>query len=525
LYLDLIEDSRVLFLGNDAQIRSACQVEALVGNLAIRISRLLAKSTTQMNRLGHGYALDASSFSDSIHCTLWTPGTTTDSYELLNSDEFLKFVNQLSLGRHFQLDQKVKVQRDVYEPATPNIPEPARLLWRIYLRLQKLFARKSSENTVSIVSSYLGRGPELLLTLLLGQAPSLLELRPGQMETSPPFRDSVITALPDSLKESALLLMKLLTPWSLTEGFDVTLRRAHSLGFSTRPKVVFTSNSFDTDDEFKAHLVSAMPDVTYVVGQHGNDYGVSKSEELCPELRSSDFFLTWGWRRNEGNIIQFGQIKPKIRCQVSRRIKGVTLFLRHDSPQYFYQADMFEPNEHYYNSVVKLCASLSELEIVTHLRLHTSTSSCKKKFLKKAIEKMPFVSISGDRPSLRKLLASGMGIVFGYDSTGMLEMGTAGIPFFLFAPDGLGLVRREYRANYDSLRSAGLLSEEPAQAAQLIHTWISASRGERKAQREAIQTFTKGIAHSPKNKLLALRKILKDVGKGVLPSSVVDQFR
>jgi hypothetical protein len=76
-------------------------------------------------------------------------------------------------------------------------------------------------------------------------------------------------------------------------------------------------------------------------------------------------------------------------------------------------------------------------------------------------------------------------------------------------------VRQEFQTNYDSLRSAGLLSEDPAQAAQLISTWISASRGERKAQREAIRNFTKGIAHSPKNKLRALRKILKNADEYV----------
>jgi len=81
---------------------------------------------------------------------------------------------------------------------------------------------------------------------------------------------------------------------------------------------------------------------------------------------------------------------------------------------------------------------------------------------------------------MRKLLASGMGIVFGYDSTGMLEVGTAGILFFLFAPDGLGLVRQEYRANYDSLKAADLLSKDPHQATQLISDWLSASLVERK---------------------------------------------
>jgi hypothetical protein len=123
---------------------------------------------------------------------------------------------------------------------------------------------------------------------------------------------------------------------------------------------------------------------------------------------------------------------------------------------------------------------LNDLQITTHFRLHTFFFFIYEKFSGKGDLKMPFVAISGDRPSMRKLLASGMGIVFGYDSTGMLEVGTAGILFFLFAPDGLGLVRQEYRANYDSLKAADLLSKDPHQATQLISDWLSASLVERK---------------------------------------------
>ena len=180
-----------------------------------------------------------------------------------------------------------------------------------------------------------------------------------------------------------------------------------------------------------------------------------------------------------------------------------------DENDFLLQADMHELNRRYFIRVEQLCASLNDLQITTHLRLHTSTSSFTRNFLEKAVEKMPFVKISGDRPSMRKLLASGMGIVFGYDSTGMLEMGTAGIPFFLFAPDGLGLVRQEFQTNYDSLRSAGLLSEDPAQAAQLISEWITAPKQIRRMHTESLRHFTAGIAHYPKNKMWKLCRILR----------------
>jgi hypothetical protein len=43
-------------------------------------------------------------------------------------------------------------------------------------------------------------------------------------------------------------------------------------------------------------------------------------------------------------------------------------------------------------------------------------------------------------------------------------------------------------------------------------------------QREAIQDFTKGIAHSPKNKLRALRKILKNADEYVAHSKLAWQL-
>jgi putative transferase (TIGR04331 family) len=302
--------------------------------------------------------------------------------------------------------------------------------------------------------------------------------------------------------------MKILAPSSLSEGYGATLERAYSLGFAKNPSVIFTSNSFDTDDEFKVHLAEALPSAAYVVGQHGNNYGISKITEICPEQHASDLFLSWGWGGEADGIHAFGQIKPALKGRFPSNVRGVTLFLR-DEYDVFLQADMHELNRRYFESIRELCCHLNDLQITTHLRLHTSTSSFTRNFLEKAVEKMPFVKISGDRPSMRKLLASGMGIVFGYDSTGMLEMGTAGIPFFLFAPDGLGLVRQEYRANYDSLRSAGLLSEDPAQAAQLISEWITAPKKTRSMHAESLRLFTEGIAHYPKNKLWRLRKVLK----------------
>jgi putative transferase (TIGR04331 family) len=511
IYKDLIKDSRQLFSDEGSEPASGRKVEILAGNLALFIARRLARSTEQVRTLGDSHVVNPSTINQSLAVKLPTPLKTIDSYGILMSAELDRLIDHLTICQHFRIASTVTVRMtdDAEVSESGEIVEKRPILSRAYLLVQKLLAKKSSRNSISISATYIGRGKELMLGLLLGQAPSLLEVRPNIKPSQvSPLRDLLLVG-PLSTRDIALFLMKLLVPWGLKEDYSLTSERAYSLGFARNPSVIFTSNSYSGDDEFKTHLANAISTATYIVGQHGNGAGVTVRTKIIPELNASDLYLSWGWGECVAGVYPFGQIKPAVKGRLRKKLKGVTLFLRDDFDSYL-QADVCEPNSNYFKSIVNLCTALDDLEITTQLRLHSSTTEIRRQYLSEAIANMSFVSVAQNRPSISKLLASGMGIVFGYDSTGMLEMGTAGIPFFLFAPDGLRLVRQEFRPNYDYLRSAGLLSEEPYQAAQLIATWISVSREERKTQCEAIQNFTKGIAHGPKNKIRALRKILKN---------------
>jgi putative transferase (TIGR04331 family) len=510
IYRELIEDSREVFSTGSSEPASYREVEVLAGSLALSISQRLARSEQQIKILDDVYSFNDRTIEKSSTFNLETPKNISESCRLLASEEMSYLIDSLAVRRHFRLASKVLATNLSSDSVLQSDKSDGSqsLMYRGYLKIQKCLSESSSKNAISISASYLGRIQEIFLSLILGQTPSFLEVRPP-LESGYyfPVKRTVLLES-ESIRATALFLMKILAPSSLVEGYSATLKRSYSLGFAKNPSVIFTSNSFDTDDEFKVHLVEALPSAVYVVGQHGNNFGISKTTEICPEQNASDLFLSWGWGAKSDGVHPFGQIQSAVKGKFPSKVRGVTLLLR-DEYDSLLQADMHEINHRYFMSIEQICASLNDLQVTTHLRLHTSTSSSTKNFLEKAVEKMPFVKISGDRPSIRKLLASGMGIVFGYDSTGMLEMGTAGIPFFLFAPDGLGLVRQEFQTNYDSLRSAGLLSEDPAQAAQLISEWITAPRETRSMHTESLRHFTAGIAHYPKNKLWRLRKVLK----------------
>jgi len=301
--------------------------------------------------------------------------------------------------------------------------------------------------------------------------------------------------------------MKILMPTSLLEEFNQTLARAHLLGFPTKPSVIFTSNSYHSDDEFKVHLANSLPSATYIVGQHGNGYGVSSHEDIRPHQNVSNIFLSWGWHNRE--VKPFGQIKPRVKAKFPRHPKGVTIFLRHDSLNHLLQADMNSINRHYFRSVSQLCGHLNDLGILTNVRMHPSTSITARKSLIDDIKNLPLVRISNSRPSMKKILDSNMAIVFAYDSTGMLEMAASQIPFFCFVPDGIELVKEDFHENYDALRRAGLLNEDPRESAKMVATWLRASKSERKSQSEELKNFSKGIVFYPRNKIWHLSQLLR----------------
>ena len=87
-------------------------------------------------------------------------------------------------------------------------------------------------------------------------------------------------------------------PSCYLEGYRTLVEQAAALPWPAGPKFIFTSNSFDTDELFKAwtaaHVEKGVP---YVAGQHGNNYGthVWAGSEVWPERAATDRFITWGW--------------------------------------------------------------------------------------------------------------------------------------------------------------------------------------------------------------------------------------
>ena len=71
------------------------------------------------------------------------------------------------------------------------------------------------------------------------------------------------------------------------------------------PKFIFTmQSSFLYNEFFKFYASEYVTNKNskYIVAQHGSKYGSILSQKNTYEEKTSDKFLTWGWRYNKNNI-------------------------------------------------------------------------------------------------------------------------------------------------------------------------------------------------------------------------------
>lgn len=175
-----------------------------------------------------------------------------------------------------------------------------RLARQTFLSLLSLFSKDSD---AFILNSYLSRKKELKLQFLLGQLPQIWSSRRFDFscqydrELRERLTFTIAHKTDDFIRDIAFDLAFELMPMSFLEDFVHFNSFVRGLRLPKRPKFIFTSNNFDTDEVFKLWVAKQSGrGVRYIVGQHGNNYGTHRY--MCPSVEeiTPDKFLTWGWK-------------------------------------------------------------------------------------------------------------------------------------------------------------------------------------------------------------------------------------
>ena len=460
------------------------QARVLVGNMLFMVSGFVDRTILQLGRVSEKRAICLSRIEDDLPLAQ----TSSDSNDLIKSPKFQQLVQALlasSTGIELRNLTSIRQVKGQAQPTKKSF------LKFFYLAMSRLTAVFTKNNRFLIISSYLGRRREFLLNLRLRQLPLLSEIRDFSLGVSDcsgvEFRETRKLEISQVLD----LIVSMVVPCALRQPPKNVLPVLESHGWSKTPKVIFTSNSFDSDDAFKLYLAHHFEEVTYLVGQHGNNYGVTLLADRAPEVESAGLFLGWG-QSDYVNGKRVGVLKPDFTPRRRARISSFILLLR-DPMKGFLWADPGYANARYAREIIDLIDSMLKLRIPTRVRPHWSSSKSLLEKIRGRFGQDIMFSMSDLATGLRAELRSSFPI-FTYDSTGMLELASSGFDFIAYIPDGLDLVNSNVQSLYGELEGAGVLSTRMEDAVEMIEKIGRNSFECDEMQRDAISSMRSSLA-------------------------------
>lgn len=383
--------------------------------------------------------------------------------------------------------------------------------------ITRIFTRKSD---ALIISTYLSLKAEIFLQIMLGQAPRWLVAKKLDMSwgTSMVIRTHASAIIGkntnDEIENVIRQLLFKLMPICYLEEYDKLQTLSETCGFPKAPKFIFTSNSFEYDEVFKVYAAKESEKMTPLIyGQHGNNYGTSKYISPTIEEITCDKFLTWGWSKESPKYVPTFLLR-----NASLKIKKIT------NPQRLLLIENYEDHRRKtWDTYSEYREFLEEqkvfLQNLNHkpksevlLRLSSQAeifSSGDKRYWQEFDES---IQIDGGESHIYTLFGISKIVVHSYDSTGLLETLSKGIPSIAFWRDGLNHLDDSVKNDYQTLIDVGIIQTSGISAANHINSiWEDIFKwwdlNEVKSARENFCQKYARHSESPINELKTLLKI------------------
>lgn len=324
-----------------------------------------------------------------------------------------------------------------------------------------------------IINSYLPRREELKLQFRLGQCPQMWR-SPTVKTVAPDPKQRQCLSIPSAHHEGFERYVREelsdLIPTCYVEGYDQLTEQVKSLRWPSRPKFIFTSNNFDTDEIFKAWAGAKVEGGTpYFVGQHGSNYGTFLGSKKWPELVTCDRFFTWGWKDEDPRHVPAFVLRTAGRKPQGHSSMGGLLLIETVISHLITAWDSYFEFLGYLDEQFRFAAALpATIQEKLTVRLHAEYGQHNLSEKRRWKDRNPHVKIDSGAIPIQSLIARSRLVVYSYDSSGMLETLASNIPTMCFWPGGLSHLLDEAKPYYELLRAAGILCDSPEQAAEMV---------------------------------------------------------
>lgn len=419
--------------------------EMLIGHWLIRFISTMSNRFYSLKNALENYDISQINFLYSPNYKISTLDTVSFTYatncEVWNNMVFLKLFNFFSINKIRTSFIKISDTNFQYSRINTKKNNYKQKLKKFIFYLLSNFVKN---NNAVIFNSYLSSLDEIKLSIYLNQIPFFYD--EVSYEINFQYNRDHVDIFPRDSKKSLFQFLNQhiysALPIIYLEKFFQIQSIINSLNWPKKPKFIFTSNGFDTNEVFKFWTAkNAELSIPFFVGQHGNNYGQNllQGRMFWPERSTADGFITWGWDDNaRNNLVGFNFKKGFKKIQ---KLKDGGLVLVNTCAQFRWQPwDSVEEFKKNLNEQYNFLDNISQnLRGNITVRLH-HTSVIKhniEQFNEKGylIKKYPFVKIDDGHSKLQTLIDKNKLFVFSYDATGILEFLLSDIPFVAFWPN------------------------------------------------------------------------------------------
>lgn len=282
-----------------------------------------------------------------------------------------------------------------------------------------------------------------------------------------PWRKAqAVAAVPaTNLNELLRVLLPLYLPVALLEGF--TDYRNAVLSFPVaRPKAVYSANALHNHLAWKLLVAEWRQQGTLLLyHQHGGGYGIDRAhtlEEL--EIRVSDHYYTWGWRRQESHVRPLSAPPPN----APRRFRKWLLLSCVDFPRVVYRLH-FHPMPGAIQTMHReTCEFLTELPDRSKLLVRPYPHDYGWGFVDMMRKAAPNVLFDNQRGISAVRYAESRLVIHNYLGTGWLETLALDIPTVCFYDPAAYAFREAAQPFIDELEKVGVLHRSGIAAARFV---------------------------------------------------------
>ena len=343
--------------------------------------------------------------------------------------------------------------------------------------ISPLIGLLTKNNSVFIISSSL---PKIQETKLFWKLRQFSNLQWGPDITYPPpdmRKRTMVSLQADSNNGLKMFLYDNLfdfIPVCYLEGYNHLVELSKVAPWPKKPKTIFTTNSFDTDELFKVWAAHQIENGSkYIIGQHGGFYGTNKyTDSEMHENKTSDKYLTWGWSEfaNQIPCMAFSVI-GKLHGDWDRN-GGLLLVQLHRDIRVL-PWDGTKCFKEYLERQFTLCDLLPKnIRNQLIVRLHAAYINLgwEEDIMWK--QRFPSIHVDNGKKSIDELVSSSRLTIHTYTSTGILENLSRNIPTLCFWDQKRWPLRESALRAHDKLMKAGILHHSPESVAnKVIEIW------------------------------------------------------